>query len=59
MPRVGDILLLFWIIYVSIMIIGSWFGPGVSSFEDWFISMFAWWFLIVAAVAVVAVRGTD
>ena len=56
MPRVGDILLLFWIIYVSIMIIGSWFGPGVSSFEDWFISMFAWWFLIVAAVAV---RGTD
>ena len=56
MPRIGDIALLLWILYVSIMIIGSWFGPSISNFEDWFISMFAWWFLVIAGIAV---RGTD
>ena len=56
MPRVGDILLPLWCLYITVMIVASWFGPNINSFEDWLISIVAWYLGIVAGFAV---RGND
>ena len=56
MPRVGDIVLVLWVLYLTFMTIASWFGPGVSSFEDWLISIVVWIFGIVLGFAI---RGND
>jgi len=56
MPRVGDIVLVLWILYATFMTIAGWFGPAVSSFEDWLISCVVWMFMVVAGFAI---RGND
>ena len=56
MPRVGDIVLVLWVLYLTFMTIASWFGPAVSNLEDWLISIMAWMFMVVAGFAI---RGND
>ena len=56
MPRVGDILLVLWVLYATFMIVASWFGPAVSNFEDWLLSIMVWICMIVIGFAI---RGND
>ena len=56
MPRVGDVALVLWVLYATFMTIASWFGPAVSSFEDWMLSIVAWLFMLVIGFAI---RGND
>jgi len=52
MPRVSDILIPLWCLYVTFMTIAAWFGPGVNSFEDWMMSMIAWYIMIIIPFAI-------
>ena len=56
MGRVADIYLGIWCLYITLMTIGSWFGPDINSFEDWLMSIVVW---IAAIVIGFAIRGNN
>jgi len=56
MPRVSDILLPLWILYVTFMTVASWFSESVNSFENFLMSIVAWALMVAAGFAM---RGRD
>ena len=54
--ELADVILACWFLYITVMTVASWFSERVTSFESFAMSIIAWLFLGVIALAL---RGSD